>query len=373
MRLALRIAWQFLKSSKSQTILITVGIAVGISVQLFISLLIQGLQADLIDNTVGYTSHITFEQEEYLEQDSSLYMELTQDDNFTVVSQVLQQNVFLINGDEENTIIANGIDFNNDVSNIKSKITTGNIPTSDNELLISSFYENISVGDKVTIFALTQEPIEYVVSGTFESGVSSIDEKFVYMNMSSLQGYLSLENRISKIETQIDEIFNSQTIKEHYEDGSYTITTWQETNESLLSALSSQSMSSYIIQVFVIISVALAISSVLIISVVQKSKQIGILKAMGLKNKGFSFVFIFQGAILGAIGAILGIIFGVSLLKMFTIFATNTDGEPVINIVFNSTSILISFAVGFVSSVVASVIPAYKSRKLTAIEVISNG
>ena len=127
------------------------------------------------------------------------------------------------------------------------------------------------------------------------------------------------------------------------------------------------------IQVFVLVAVLLGISSVLAISVVQRSRQLGILKAMGIKDREASLIFVFQGLILGIIGAIVGVSFGFGLLFLFTKFAVRPDGSPVVPIFINPAFIALSGLFAILSAMIASVIPARISSKLNPIEVIKNG
>ncbi len=94
---------------------------------------------------------------------------------------------------------------------------------------------------------------------------------------------------------------------------------------------------------------------------------------MGLNDFGVSSVFISQGLMLGTVGSLVGVSLGLGLLKSFSTFALDETGAPVINIYYNLKFILLSFAIGVVAAIVASLIPAYKSRRLTAMEVIKNG
>ncbi|MHB1151914.1 MAG: ABC transporter permease [Eubacteriales bacterium] len=127
------------------------------------------------------------------------------------------------------------------------------------------------------------------------------------------------------------------------------------------------------IQIFVLISVILGIASVLTISVLQKSRQIGILKAMGIKNRTASSIFLFQDFVLGILGAILGVTFGLGLAVAFTKFALNADGTPVINLFIDPGFITISGLIAVASATVASFVPAIRSSKLDPMEVIKNG
>lgn len=136
--------------------------------------------------------------------------------------------------------------------------------------------------------------------------------------------------------------------------------------------MAGQSASSYMIQVFVLLAVLLGISSVLAISVVQKSKQIGILKAMGIKDKTASLIFLFQGLILGIIGSILGTILGISLTYIFSIFVKNPDGTPLVPFYLDYKFITISVLIAIISATISALIPARKSSKLNPIEVIKN-
>jgi lipoprotein-releasing system permease protein len=154
---------------------------------------------------------------------------------------------------------------------------------------------------------------------------------------------------------------------------SYEITNWMDEQASLLSGLQGQSISSLMIQVFVIVAVVLGISSTLAITVLQKSKQIGILKAMGLTDKDASFVFLSEGAILGVFGAIVGIILGVGLSVMFVTFAIDqTTGEPVVPLNIDPGFIVLSAFIALFASILSALLPARRSSKMTVIEVIRN-
>ena len=184
---------------------------------------------------------------------------------------------------------------------------------------------------------------------------------------------------MTAIEIQIgpDEVFEADLISEKLtpilNDPELELTNWKVQNASLLSGLNGQSVSSYMIQFFVVVSVVLGIASVLAISVLQKSKQIGILKAMGIKTRQSSLIFLFQGLILGLIGGILGLIIGLGLSISFTIFAVRPDGSPVVPLFIDRNFLLLSFGLAVVASTLAALVPARKSARLDPIEVIRNG
>ena len=173
----------------------------------------------------------------------------------------------------------------------------------------------LSIGDTLEFAATTDSLSELEVVGIFDLGVTSLNESWVISELETAQGVFEEDNQLTNIETQVDDVFAADTIASdilnEIGDDNFEITNWKEENESLLSGLSGQSVSSYMIQVFVLVAVLLGIASVLAISAVQKSKQLGILKAMGIKDKIAGRIFLFQGFILGTIGSILGALVGI--------------------------------------------------------------
>ena len=151
------------------------------------------------------------------------------------------------------------------------------------------------------------------------------------------------------------------------------IENWKETNQQLLSGLEGQRMSSIVIQFVIVVSVIVAIANVLAITVLQKSRQIGILKAMGIKDRSASMIFIFQGLLIGLAGSLLGIALGLGMLYLFTAFNTTADGSPLIDIYLDPVFIIRSWIIALLATVLAGIIPARRSLKLDPIDVIREG
>lgn len=184
-------------------------------------------------------------------------------------------------------------------------------------------------------------------------------------------------DKVTAIEMQVKDVFNadviSKDVKSSLNLNDVKISNWKDSNASLLSGLSGQSASSIMIQVFVLVSVVLGITSVLAITVMQKSKQIGILKAMGIKDSAASRIFLFEGLILGIFGAVIGVALGLGWTYSFTKFAVNPDGTPVVPLYLDYKFIVFSVVIAIASACIAAIIPARKSSKLNPIEVIKNG
>jgi len=384
MKLAFQIAWRFLTSAKRQTLIIILGISVGVSVQVFIGSLISGLQASLVDTTIGSSSQVTIVP---MEDDDSIinYEDVTNtlklDDQFTIVSPTLDLGGIARNGIEKTErIVFRGFDFDeaNQIYAFNDKLVENSeLPTGLNEVLLGIDFGNklgVVKGDQIEMLIGT-EVYNLTVSGFFDFKLASLNQTWGVATLETAQG-IKGETVVSSIETQLVEVFDAEVISLAYDQSlaSSNLKTknWMADNQDLLSGLQGQSISSLMIQIFVIISVVLGISSTLAITVMQKSKQIGIMKAMGIKDRDTSLVFLSQGFVLGIFGAIGGVLFGLGLSYAFTTFALNPDGTPVVPLLIDGGFIALSAGIALVACLLASLTPAIKSSKLTVIEVIRN-
>jgi len=388
MKLAFKIAVRFLKSSKAQTIFIIIGIAVGVSVQIFIGTLIQGLQASLIDKTIGHSSQITIVStlnDNTIENWKEKVKTVPSYDNRIVsVSPSADQPGFLKTEGKTESVLVRGFQWDNadKIYSIKKAVYEGSLPKNKNEVIIGRELKkeiNVNKGDTINITAPNGSKVDYTITGFYDLGVAALNKTWVLTDIATVQNNFSLGDKITSIEMQVEkkDAFNADKIagilSTKLKDSSVKVEDWKSQNGQLLSGLSGQSVSSYMIQVFVLISVILGIASVLAISVVQKSKQLGILKAMGIKDRTASLIFLFQGLLLGIGGGILGILFGLGLLTSFTKFALNPDKTPVVPLSVDYKFIAISCIIAIVSATLAALIPAINSSKLQPMEVIKNG
>jgi lipoprotein-releasing system permease protein len=148
-----------------------------------------------------------------------------------------------------------------------------------------------------------------------------------------------------------------------------------DTNAQLLSGLRSQSSSSLLIQVFVILAVAMGIASVLVVSVIQRSREIGILRAIGTPRARvlrIFLIFLIQGGIVGALGAALGTAIGAGLAGFFETVASNADGTPSFPIQIDAGLILGTAALAILTGLVAAVLPARRAARLDPAVAIRN-
>ncbi len=379
------IALRFLRSNKVQTILIVLGIAVGVSVQVFVGSLVTSLQGSLVDAAVGSSSQVTITPDEnntVIEDWEPMVPSLEGISQINAISVSADSPSFLRDGSRTLSVLVRGLQFEkaDDIYNLEEATYEGSWPTIPGEVLIGKELSEtlaVGVGDDIQVTTPAGQNLTMVVSGLFDLNVRVINENWILTTLSYAQGIFGFGDAITAIETQVDDVFQADVVAQEvrvlFADRPVEVTDWKAENAQLLSGLESQSFSSILIQTFVLASVVIAIASILAIKVLQRSRQIGILKAMGITDRDASLIFIYEGTMLGALGATFGALLGLTLIWAFTTFTAQPDGTSVLSITAEPTFVILSAGIAILAAAVASAIPARKSSKLSPIEVIRNG
>lgn len=379
--LSLRIAARFLRTNPVQSGLIIAGIAVGIAVQIFVGSLITSLQANLVDQTIGSSSQVTLSAQK--EGDPVVLTErmkgvLADEDRLLpgAVAPVRTVSALFANpdGDAAPLNLKGGtLDDLDAISGLASRTVRGAASLRTGEIMVGTDFADkygIAPGERIGLALAGNRTVQLTVTGVFDLGAAAVNERqaFVAPDLPrSLLGWRSDE--YSSIETKLREPFDSSAVAQSLRGQlpGIRVTDWQEANADLLTALQSQSSSSYMIQAFVLIAVALGIASTLAISAVQKTRQIGILKAMGMGDRASGRIFLWQAVILGVAGSLAGLGTGWALIWSFG-FA------PVpFSISIEPGFAAISASIGIVVAMVSSIIPTRKTSRLDPIEVIQGG
>jgi len=374
--LSFRIAARFLRSSPGQSALIMAGIAVGIAVQVFVGSLITSLQDDLVDTTVGSSPHVTLLP---AEGESSLPLDLAAktaklDPLVVTAIPVRTFSAIYTDGEESVPLSATGGDAGDldSVYKLSDRLESGAVTLAEGEALVGTiFSENygIDTGDDLEVLLPDGRLATYTVSGVFDLGAAAANERIVFVDMDSAADALGQgDDEVSAIQTQLTDVFASSDVAARLA-GEFDVVTedWQVQNEELLAGLSAQSGSSIMIQVFVLIAVALGIASTLAISAVQKTRQIGILKAIGMGDAAAGRIFLWQAALLGIGGTLGGIALGFGLIALFGVVPVPFSIRP------EPPFIALSAAIGLTVALLSAVIPARSTSRLDPIEVIQNG
>ena len=391
------VALRFLRDGKGQSVLILAAISVGIAVVVFLSALISGLQVSLIAKTLGSQPHVTLtlprerpralvqptqrlaiarnvqvaaQRLRSIDQWPTVVARVERMPGVTAVSAMVSGAAFAVRGDAKTPIVVSGIDPESflRIIDLRPRMTVGHFDVAGSNVTIGSAlasYLGVTTGDKFRI--ITTEGVEdtVVVAGIFSLGNKAIDEAWLFASLRHAQSLYALPGGATAIELKVADVFDAERVATAVQSHTgLQADSWMRRNSELLAGLSAQSSSKWMIQFFVVLAVALGIASVLIVSVVQKSRQIGILRAVGTSSRRILGVFLIQGGVLGLLGSFLGSGLGALLAKLFEGLARDADGAPRFPIQLSPALFAGATALATGIGLVAAVIPARRAARL---------
>lgn len=389
------IATKFLREDRTQSALILIGIGIGVAVIVFITALITGLQNNIIDRTLGTQPHIKLSAPDevncilppidncvQLILESKRAQRLRSINNWlqlldvldnlptvTAASPVISGPAFARRGEAVQSVVLLGIDNERyqQILPVSEDIIDGVFEVGAGQAAIGKQLAvklGISVGDKLRLQTGQGGDSVLNIAGIFELSVREIDERYVYLDMSQAQSLLNLPGAATVIDMTVTDIFHADiTATRIRRLTNQKVESWMETNAQLLNALQSQSLSTNMISVFVALSVALGIASVLSVSVVQRTREIGILRAIGIRRSQMLRVFLIQGALFGLFGSLIGAISGYALVWVF-----NTFGPKLFFIPVDPNLLLTATVLATLTGVISASIPARRAARLDPVE-----
>jgi lipoprotein-releasing system permease protein len=380
--LPLRIAARFLRRSPAQTALIVAGIAVGIAVQVFVGSLITSLQASLIDRTIGSASHVSIQAPkdgDPVQFNDVVKRIVRSEPRVTAVVPERNVNALLTKGTDRIPLALKGGDLADldSLYHVGQRTIEGAASLRPGEVMIGldlARKYDIKPGDPVVLLLGSSDQRTLRVSGVFDLGSSAANARTAFTGPDLPRQALGFRSdQYSVVSMQLTDPFASTAVANEWRSRlpGVKVGDWQVDNKDLLSALSSQSASSYMIQVFVLVAVALGIASTLAIAAVQKTRQIGILKALGMSDGRTAVIFLWEAGIMGIAGTALGVGLGLLLIEGFTLGTANSSaGFPITP---KPGFVAISAGIGMLVALLSAIIPTRKTARLDPIEVIQNG
>ena len=401
-----RVALRFLREGRMQTVLIIVGVAAGVAVIAYISALISGLQANTLAKTLGAQAHVTLRAPDALvtpaapaSPDTAALTEtqpraqrLRSVANWQAlvplleglpavagVSPMVSGSGLALRGEASQAIALMGVDLDryDRVVGLRSKVVSGSARLAPGEAVIGRELAQdlgVRVGDRLTVqtgsvSGTVSDSVR--VTALVDLGVKDLNRRTVIVPLRAAQSLLALPGGATQLDLTLKDVWVAQTLaRELQSQFPYKIESWQESNAQLVSALNAQSISTSIIRGVVLAVVVLGIASVLVVSVVQKGREIGILRAMGATRGQVLRVFLVQGAVVGALGSVLGLLLAVALIWVFTHFVRGSDGLPLFSIALPLPMALQIALIASVCGVLAAVAPARRAAALDPAQAI---
>ncbi len=395
-----RVATRFLREGRMQTLLIIVGVAAGVAVVAYISALITGLQKNTLDKTLGAQAHVTLAERDdavaparaaaagttllvqtqpraqrprSIANWQALVPLLEALPEVEAVSPMVSTAGLAVRGEATKSIALVGVDLERyeRIVGLRAKVVDGVARLGPGEGIIGRELADdlgVRVGDRIGLVTgsgagAVNDSLR--ITALVDLGVRELNRRTVIVPLRAAQSLAALPGGATSLDLRLVDIWSAQTLASELSQRlPYKVESWQQANAQLVSALNAQSVSTGVIRAVVMVVVVLGIASVLVVSVVQKRREIGILRAMGATQGQVLRIFLLQGAIVGAIGSALGVALAVGLVWVFSRLARGADGLPLFQITLNAGLALQVAGVATVCGVLAAVAPARRAAKL---------
>ena len=398
------ITFRFLKARKKDgflnviSIFSFIGIGLGVAVLIIVMSVMNGFRTELINKIVGFNPHMTVDPYQNKIETNKINQNLKNISKDLILSN--SGEAIIIKKNTSKGILLRGY---KDTDYSKLKIFQNELFQGNNEILSKnyisigkelSFTLNLDIGDNITLMSsVGVESIigslpkqkTFLVSSIFESGMAEFDNNIAFINLETLEEFFDLDQDERNLEIYLDNpqnIDHQKTIAQSNFPNDF-VYTWSDMNSSLFSALKVERNVMFIILSLIIIVAAFNIISGLTILVKNKTREIAILKSIGVLNKSIVKIFFLIGVIIGSSATIFGIILGVTFsmyvenLRLFLSSAFNISLFPE-EIYFLSSmpseinlfSIFIISMCSIFITIIVSIFPALKAAKLDPIKAL---
>ncbi len=397
-----RVAIRFLREGRMQTLLIIVGVAAGVAVVAYISALISGLQRNTLDKTLGAQAHVTLsapddvvlaaraaaagttaltqtqpraQRPRSIANWQALVPILEAMPAVAAVSPMVAGAGLAVRGEASKSIALMGVELDryDRIVSLRSKVVEGTARLEPGEGVIGRELAadlGVRVGDRVGLITGSVTD-SFRVTALVDLGVRELNRRTVIVPLRTAQSLIGLPGGATGLDLALTDVWAAQTLASDLSRRlPYKVESWQEANAQLVSALNAQSVSTTLIRAVVLVVVVLGIASVLVVSVVQKRREIGILRAIGATRAQILRVFLLQGAIVGALGSGLGVLLAMLLIRAFITFVRGADGLPLFNITLEPAQALQVAAIATLCGVLAAIAPARRAAALDPAQAI---
>ncbi|MBD3413466.1 MAG: FtsX-like permease family protein [Candidatus Aminicenantes bacterium] len=391
------VAQRYLTAKRKQafisviTLISVLGITIGVMALVIAIALITGFQKDVQDKILGSTSHIMVSDGsgQGILRYQSFIERLESIDDVTEVSPVAYKEVFIKGPYKSSGVILRGLDFKKDetASFWKEKLERGTVPESDKGRGSISlgwdlaFDIGAGVGDMVTILSLSSRLTptglfpnikKLRVTSIFRTGLYEYDASTALVDLKTAQDMFDLEDRINLVQVKIKNIFRAPELKEQIRPllpPETYVTTWMEMNESLFSALKLEKKLMFFTIALIILVAALNIIATLILMVMEKTRDIGVLMAMGATPKSIRKIFFLQGATIGILGTCIGAVLGLAwcwMANTFELIKVPVDiyQIPYVPFKISVVDLLIIIFSAILISFLSTLFPSHRASKI---------
>ena len=393
------LALRFLREGRLQSSMVLAGVTAGVAVTVFLTQLIAQLQSAIIDRVMGSQAHVVIQptQEQVLRLPSDqaqaaqvqprLQRQRAVDQwervaalaaatpGVLAVSPVVTGPALVTRGAAVQSVTLLGVraeDYRQ-VVHMDGYMIAGRFELSTSGTLIGRELAEdlgLQLGDKLRVSTGSRSQV-LTITGLFDMGSRELNRRRIFTTLRLAQTLLDMPGSVSVIDLSVADLFAANAVADPLrEQTGLRVESWMQTNAGLLNALSNQTISNNLIRGFVVAIVALGISSVLVVSVVQKQREIGILRAMGAGRRQIMWVFLLQGALMGVLGSALGALLAYGLLVLFSHIFKAPDGSAMYVAVLDVALVLGAGVLACAVGMLAAFMPARRAARMDPVQAI---
>ena len=393
-------AARFLREGRMQTISILLGVSIGVGVIVFMSAALAAQQSNIIHRVLSAQAHIVllppkevarplrgdvaeaaivqkpFQRVRPIDQWQKVIKEVAAMPAVTAVSPMASGSLLAVRGEAARAVTVQGVDpaLYFGIVPIPDKIAAGRARLDAEDLVIGTELAGdlgVTVGDKLRLVKSTGEGATLTVTGLVDLGSKAANQRIAYVALHTAQALLGLVGGASSIDVTVRDIYAAEDVAQAITAATgVEADSWIRTNEQFFIAINAQKVANTTIRVFVALAIALGIAAVLIVSVVQKSREIGILRAMGASRGQILRVFLIEGAVLGLVGSAFGSVLAVLAIWAWGAFLTNPDGTPLFPIGMDPKLFLASAVIATLTGLASALLPAMRGARLDPVVAI---
>lgn len=407
----LRLAVRHLRAGGWQTLLILGGVAMAVTLVVFISCLIGGLQREIVDTITGPIAHVSLEapervprvfeelpgrpgalviasrqqrlwQPDTINECRCLEGKIMTFDHVTAVAPAVSGQALISSaGTEKSVLVVGSPPAQQDaISGLQKDILRGDYVhmRSDEAVIGYELAEELDVepGDRVRLTTAAGTTETYSIGGIVYTGAEATDGSTVFITLRAGQTLFGTGTLVTTFSVKLDDPFLANEVGDAMAASlDLEVSTWMRDNPRLLGALRAQTSSATLISAFSLVASSFAIASVLVVSVLKRQKEIGILKAIGARSVQILRVFTLEGLMIGVLGAVIGGALGSALIVLLTTIretppVPGVEPEPIFPAVLIPEIIAAAMAAAIVATVIAAVLPARQAAELDPVDVI---
>jgi len=371
-----------------------IGIGIGVMVLIVVISVMSGFDRFLEDKMVGTNAHLALE---FYGGSKDPYRVIAKLKTFAYVkgaAPFIDGQALVKSGKSIFGVEVRGIDpkLQTETSKINEYLKLGSYNLAGNEAAIGEELAgrlNLAVGDSISLISpVTLAKTNFKIKGIFNSGMSLYDSSLILTGIKGAQDFYKMPDTVNGIAIKVDNIYKVDKVKERlYRDlqgfGTYQARTWVDANRNFLEALKLEKIAMFIVVTMTTVVAAFGIVGTLIMSVMSRVKDIGILRSVGAKTKSILQIFIFQGMAIGLSGILLGLAAGVSLafsLNKVVDLISKLIGRSLIPqdiyyfnripVNINGADISLIVICALVITLLASIYPAYYAAKIIPSEAV---